>query len=120
MGWLCWDKNVPKGVSFSDFELAWSSYQIAAVKVNIPYCGFIGLDTKRIHPTEKPAKLYTWTLQEYAKEGDKILDTHLGSGSSRIAAHDLGYDFTACELDKDYFDAQEKRFQDHIKQIKLF
>ena len=74
----------------------------------------------RIHPTQKPIKLYKWILTNYAKPGDKILDTHLGSGSSRIAAYDLGFDFTGYELDKDYFEASEKRFQDHIKQLTIF
>lgn len=74
----------------------------------------------RIHPTQKPVALYKWLLSNYAKPGDKILDTHLGSGSSRIAAYDLGFDFYATELDKDYFDAQEKRFQNFKAQLKLF
>ena len=72
------------------------------------------------HPTEKPVALYRWLLTNYAKPGDTILDTHLGSGSSRIAAYDLGFDFTGYELDTDYFDAQERRFADHIAQPKLF
>ena len=74
----------------------------------------------RFHPTQKPVALYKWLLSNYAKPGDKILDTHLGSGSSRIAAYDLGFDFYATELDKDYFDAQEKRFQNFKSQLKLF
>jgi len=74
----------------------------------------------RVHPTQKPIKLYEWLLMNYAKQGDKILDTHLGSGSSRIAAYNLGFDFTACELDTEYFEAQEKRFQQHISQQRLF
>jgi site-specific DNA-methyltransferase (adenine-specific) len=73
-----------------------------------------------IHPTQKPRKLYKWLLTNYAKAGDTILDTHLGSGSSRIAAYDLGFDFTGYELDREYFDAQEKRFANHIAQPKLF
>jgi site-specific DNA-methyltransferase (adenine-specific) len=75
---------------------------------------------ERIHPNHKPIALYKWLLSNYAKPGDKILDTHLGSGSSRIAAYDLGFDFYATELDKDYFDAQEKRFQNFKSQLKLF
>ena len=74
----------------------------------------------RIHPTQKPVALYKWLLSNYAEPGDKILDTHLGSGSSRIAAYDLGFDFYATELDKDYFNAQEKRFQNFKSQLKLF
>ena len=72
--------------------------------------------TDRIHPTQKPVALYKWLLKNYAKPGDKILDTHLGSGSSRIACYDGGFDFWGYEIDKDYFDAAEKRFQNHIKQ----
>ena len=75
---------------------------------------------RRIHPTQKPVALYKWLLQNYAKSGDKILDTHLGSGSSRIAAYELGFDFYGTELDKDYFDAQEKRFADYKAQGNLF
>ena len=79
-----------------------------------------GLNEKRIHPTQKPVVLYKWLLKNYAKEGDRILDTHLGSGSSRIAAHNMGFDFTGYEIDKDYFDPQEKRFNNHILQGELF
>ena len=78
------------------------------------------LNEKRIHPTQKPVALYTWILQKYAKPGDKILDTHLGSGSSRIAAYDLGFEFVGCEIDPHYFQAQEKRFAEHTAQISLF
>lgn len=73
-----------------------------------------------IHPCEKPVSLYKWLLQNYANQGDKILDTHLGSGSSRIAAYDMDFEFTGFELDKDYFEASEKRFQQHIQQLTLF
>ena len=73
-----------------------------------------------IHPCEKPVSLYKWLLTNYAKEGDKILDTHLGSGSSRIAAYDLGFEFTGFELDKDYFKASEKRFKQHTDQLTIF
>ena len=78
------------------------------------------LNEKRIHPTQKPVDLYTWLFQKYAKPGDKILDTHLGSGSSRIAAYDLGLDFVGFEIDKTYFDLQEQRFAEHTSQIDLF
>lgn len=74
----------------------------------------------RIHPTQKPVALYTWIFQNYAKPGDKILDTHLGSGSSRIAAYEQDLDFVGFEIDKDYFKAQEERFQDYISQLSLF
>ena len=75
---------------------------------------------KRIHPTEKPIQLYEWLLQNYAKEGDKILDTHLGSGSIAIACHNLGFDLTACELDKDYYEAAMKRINEHKNQLRMF
>lgn len=74
----------------------------------------------KIHPTQKPIYLYDWILLNYAKPGDKILDTHLGSGSSRIAAHKAGFEFIGCELDKDYFEAQEKRFKEYSAQLRLF
>lgn len=74
----------------------------------------------RIHPTQKPIALYKWLLSNYAKEGDKILDTHLGSGSSRIAAYIMGFDFYSCEIDKDYFEAQERRFKEQTAQGSLF
>jgi site-specific DNA-methyltransferase (adenine-specific) len=74
----------------------------------------------KIHPTQKPVALYKWLLKNYAKEGDTILDTHLGSGSSRIAAYDMGFDFTGYEIDKDYFEAQELRFKHHTQQQSLF
>ena len=73
-----------------------------------------------IHPTQKPVALYEWLLTNYAKEGDKILDTHLGSGSSRIAAYNMGFDFVGCEIDKDYFEKEEERFREHSMQINLF
>lgn len=115
-GWIFWDKNNGKN-NFSDGELAFTSFKKGLRKVDVTWNGMIQYDMKnkedRFHPTQKPIPLYAWLLQNYAKPGDKILDTHLGSGSSRIAAYDLGFDFTACELDKDYFDAQEKRFATH-------
>lgn len=77
-------------------------------------------DDKRIHPTQKPIALYAWIFARYAKPGDKILDTHLGSGSSRIAAYDAGLDFVGCEIDKDYFAKQEERFAAHTAQLSLF
>jgi len=112
-GWIYWDKLM--GGDFADGELAWSSFDKPLKKFT--YCNKRG---GAIHPTQKPVALYKWLLTNYAKPGDTILDTHLGSGSSRIAAYDLGFDFTGYELDKDYFEAQEKRFADHIAQPKLF
>ena len=74
----------------------------------------------RIHPTQKPVALYKWILSNFASKGDRILDTHLGSGSSRIACHDLGFDFVGFEIDKNYFDEQEKRYKEHTAQMTLF
>ena len=75
---------------------------------------------QRFHPTQKPIALYEWLITNYAKEGDLILDTHLGSGSSRIAAHKGGFNFTGFEIDKEYFDKQEKRFKDFVSQLRMF
>jgi site-specific DNA-methyltransferase (adenine-specific) len=119
--WIFWDKMVPDGVSFADGELAWTSFDKTLVTARIQYTGFNGLDNGgKIHPTQKPIKLYKWLLKRYTQTGFKILDTHLGGGSHRLAAYELGLDFTAYEIDKDYFDAQEKRFKQHISQLTLF
>lgn len=121
-GRIVWDK-LTSG-DFSDCELAFCSLQRTVTKFTYLWNGMIqqnnGNREARIHPTQKPVALYKWLLKNYAKEGDKILDTHLGSGSSRIAAHDMGFDFWGYELDKDYFEAQEKRFKQHIAQLTLF
>jgi site-specific DNA-methyltransferase (adenine-specific) len=113
---IIWDKKQPESFSFGMFDFAWTSFNGS----NKIFRRSIQLETNKIHPTQKPVALYKWLLHNYAKPGDKILDTHLGSGSSRIAAYDLGFDFYATELDKDYFDAQEKRFQNFKSQLKLF
>lgn len=119
-GWIFWDKDVQPDLSFSSGELAWTSYDCILRKANIDYSGFRGKDSEKIHPTQKPVKLYEWILMNYAKEGDKILDTHLGSGSSRIAAYNLGFDFTGIELDEEYFNASVDRFNTHKSQLTLF
>lgn len=108
MGWIVWDKG-QHGLSMSDAELAFSSYNKALRVVTINR-GELAREGS-IHPTQKPIKLYAWILKNYAKYGDKILDTHLGSGSSRIAAYKLGFDFYATEIDKEYFNSQEERFR---------
>jgi len=107
---------------FSPTEWAWTSFLGVPKYYDIPWIGFgyINSGETKIHPTQKPITLYKLLLNDYAKPGDTILDTHLGSGSSRIAAHDMGFDLVGYEIDKDYFDAQEKRFQNHIKQQSLF
>jgi site-specific DNA-methyltransferase (adenine-specific) len=109
---ICWDK-LKGDNNFSMWEMAWTSFDEPAKIYRKSSMG------DRIHPTQKPIDLYKWLLGKYAKQGDKILDTHLGSGSSRIAAYEMGFDFTAFELDAEYFEAQEKRYKAHIAQLKL-
>ena len=114
--YIVWDKVQPEDFSLAMCELAWCSIQRPA-KI---FKRSVLAERNKIHPTQKPVALYEWLLIHYAKPGDHILDTHLGSGSSRIAAYNLGFDFVGCEIDKDYFDAQEERFQAHIAQTSLF
>ena len=120
--WVVWDKD--NTGNFADCELAWTSFKSAVRKYEFRWNGMLqgNMANKeiRIHPTQKPVALYEWLLTNYAKPGDKILDTHLGSGSSRIAAYNLGFDFVGYEIDTDYFNAQEERFQKHTAQIRLF
>jgi site-specific DNA-methyltransferase (adenine-specific) len=119
-GVIVWQKN---GTAFGEAEVAICSTHKSVKVFEYTWNGMLQQNMKdkekRIHPTQKPVALYKWLLQNYAKQGDKILDTHLGSGSSRIAAYEMGFDFTAFELDKEYFDAQEKRYNNHILQLKL-
>ena len=111
--WLYWRKQM--GGNYSDGELAWTSFDMILKEyTKRPQQG------DRIHPTQKPVKLYEWLLMNYAKEGDKILDTHLGSGSIAIACHNLKFDLTACELDKEYFDSAMKRITKHKQQLTMF
>ncbi len=125
-GRIKWNKCVPEGVSFSNYEYAYCSLIDSEIEFTYMWAGMCQgksltepttqqgnkqLNEKRIHPTHKPIRLYKYLLHNYAKQGDKILDTHLGSGSSRIAAYQMGFDFWGCELDYDYWVAQEKRFK---------
>jgi site-specific DNA-methyltransferase (adenine-specific) len=116
-GWVVWFKG-QTGLTMSDCELAYSSFNCATRVVNINRVDLLKQNT--IHPTEKPIRLYQWLLENYAKENDKILDTHLGSGSIAIACHNLGYELTGCELDKDYYEAAMKRIEQHKQQQRLF
>ena len=116
--WLIWDKLNPN-LSFSEAELGWCSIN-KNIRIFKRYSAMEDEDGKKQHPTQKPIKLYKWILDKYAKEGDKILDTHLGSGSIAIACHDYGFDLTACELDKEYFDKAMERINNHKSQTKLF
>ena len=116
-GFVIWDKKQPETFSSSMCEMAWMSIQAPA---KIFRLHVVTAETNKINPCQKPVKLYKWLLKNYAKPNDKIFDSHVGSGSIRIACHDMGFDFTGCEIDKDYWEAQEKRFQNHIKQNDLF
>ena len=115
MGWIYWDKM--NGTSdFSDGELAFTSFNRALRSFKY----HLSKDRcQRFHPTQKPVQLYEWLLINYAKEGDKILDTHLGSGSIASACHNLGFDLTACELDKEYYEAAIKRLKEHTSQLRI-
>ena len=118
MGWIVWHKN--RGdFSSSDCELAFTSFQ-RALRL-FEYNPILMLqEGGMIHPTQKPIQLYKWLLKNYAKEGDKIIDTHLGSGSSAIAAHEMHFDFVGCEIDQEYYDAAVKRYNLITSQLKLF
>jgi site-specific DNA-methyltransferase (adenine-specific) len=117
MGWIFWDKG--QELTMSDGELAYSSFDRALRKIVINRCTIAeygGL----LHPTQKPVKLYKWILKKYANKGDIILDTHMGSQSSRIAAYLEGFDYYGCEVDKEYFDKGNQRFKEQTAQIQLF
>ena len=117
---ICWVKNNP-APNFAQAEFLWTSTNVNGkvydsgkqIQHEIMWEG------GSIHPTQKPVKLYEWILMNYAKEGDKILDTHLGSGSIAIACHNLGFDLTACELDKEYYEAATKRIKEHQSQLRI-
>ena len=122
--WIFWYKKLtnPNNHTHSDGELAWTSFKAITRMVSIDWIGFgyVNSGEKKIHTSQKPVALYKWLLKNYAKPNDKIIDTHIGSGSIRIACHDMGFDLTGCELDPDYYAAQEKRFNAHIQQQSLF
>lgn len=113
---LIWEKtNVPENFTMAMAEYAWCSIQGNAKIFKYSAVGQEG----RFHPTQKPIELYQWILSKYAKQGDKILDTHLGSGSSRIACYNGGFDFWGYEIDKEYFEKQEQRFENHTSQLRM-
>ena len=114
---IIWDKEIPEGLSFSDCEYAWTSFS-GANKI-FRYSAYLNKSDK-FHPTQKPPQLYKWILDKYAKQGDKILDTHLGSGSIAIACHDYGFELTACELDAEYYDKAIERIKNHVSQLTMF
>jgi len=113
---ICWDKKISEDFTLAMAELAWTSFDKLAkiFRMSVPKTG------GKIHPTQKPVKLYEWLLMNYAKEGDKILDTHLGSGSIALACHNLNFDLTACELDTEYYNAAMKRLKQHQQQLTMF
>ena len=111
---ICWDKKQMMP-TFSRWEMAWTSFYKPAKIFT-----YNNADINKIHPTQKPVALYKWLLDKYAKQGDKILDTHLGSGSIAIACHDYGFELTACELDKEYYDKAIQRIKNHVAQLKMF
>ena len=122
MGWILWNK-MQREFSLADGELAWTSFNKALRVFDMSRGEAISNNKNnggKFHPTQKPVKLYEWLLMKYAKEGDKILDTHLGSGSIAIACHNLGFDLEGYELDKEYFEAAKQRLKQHQQQMQLF
>jgi len=119
---IYWHKGNPVP-NFADGELAWTSFDKNAKQFDYRYYGNLEGNTsasKKFHPTQKPISLYEWVLMNFAEKENKILDTHLGSGSIAIACHNLKYDLTACELDTEYYNAAMKRINEHRQQIRMF
>lgn len=116
-GWIFWYKG-QQDLTMSDGEMAWTSTKEVTRMFNLHRTHL--WQEKPQHPTQKPVALYKWLLDKYAKPNDKILDTHLGSGSIAIACHDYSFELTACELDKEYYDKAIERIQNHVSQQKLF
>lgn len=115
--WVIWDKVQPENFTMAMVEMAWTSFLSPA---KLYKKRVVGADYSRIHPTQKPVALYEWLLKNYAKEGDSILDTHMGSGSIAIATNKLGFDLTAMELDKDYYNAACERVKQANNQVDMF
>ena len=113
--WICWDKGFSPDVSFASFEMAYTSFKSVSKRIALT-----SIQNDRIHPTQKPIKLYKWLLQHYAKEGDKILDTHVGSASSLIACYQMNFDYIGFEIDKEYYEKAQKRIADEMAQVSLF
>tara|TARA_R110002096_G_scaffold3819_1_gene18555 strand:+ start:56 stop:685 length:630 start_codon:yes stop_codon:yes gene_type:complete len=114
---ILWDKEIPEGLSFSDCEFAWTSF--SGANKMLRYSAYKN-KSEKFHPTQKPPTLYEYCLSKHAKEGDKILDTHLGSGSIAIACHNLHFNLTACELDTEYFNKATERIEQHKRQLRMF
>ena len=128
--WIIWDKKQPEGIDQAMFEMAFNSNSKIQAKIyrqsaqsnsnKVANNKMLAQQYIRIHPTQKPILLYKWLLDKYAKQGDKILDTHLGSGSIAIACHDYGFELTACELDSEYYDKAIERIKNHVSQLTMF
>lgn len=121
--WVVWDKQKPDGFSFADCELAYTSFDLASRIFRFQWSGMMQGDMKnkeqKIHPTQKPVRLYSWLLQKYAKPGDKILDTHVGSASSLIACYQMGFDYVGFELDPIYYKLAKERLDAAESQIRI-
>lgn len=120
--WIVWDKE--NGTTdFADCELAWTSFKSAVRQFTFRWSGMLQGDMAnkefRIHPTQKPVRLYTWILSNYSKQGDKILDTHVGSASSLLACYDMGFDYIGFEIDEDYYNMAQKRIEENKAQIRM-
>ena len=113
--WICWDKGFSPDVSFASFEMAYTSFKSVSKRIALT-----SIQNERIHPTQKPVKLYKWLLKNYAKEGDKILDTHVGSASSLIACYDMGFDAVGFEIDEDYYNESKQRLESFMRQVSIF
>ena len=113
---VIWDKKQPQGVSFASCEFGWTSFDASSKTF---YMSAMNTGENRIHPTQKPVALYKWLLTNYAKQGDKILDTHVGSASSLIACHDMGFDAVGFELDPDYYAKSKQRLEDFMRQPRI-
>lgn len=123
-GWIVWDKQHPEGVTFADCELAWTSFNVATRIFRFMWNGMLQGDMKnkeyRQHPSQKPVALYKWLLHKYANEGDIILDTHTGSGSSLIACHQMGYNYIGFEIDDVYYKKAKERLERETAQMTIF
>ena len=122
--WIVWDKEKPENFSFADCELAWTSFDLASRIYKFAWNGMIQGDMKhkeyKIHPTQKPVRLYEWLIGKYAKDGDIILDTHVGSASSLIACHNTNHKFVGFELDEEYYRLAKKRLDQETAQMNIF
>ena len=117
---VIWDK-INGTTHFADGEFAWTSYKTGTLRIYKKHLSSTEVNTNRVHPTQKPVKLYSWIYDKYLPNGGKVIDTHLGSGSNRIAADKAGnIDFYGWEIDKDYYEAQEKRWKDYKSQLTMF